>query len=97
MASPTAAAAQPSAIDGNRVSDDGKLLVEPTEGECYKAAWASPPTTGTNGLQYFALLTLGTWTLGKGDYVYGSPENTGDSMEVTRIKDMFDTGSKDDN
>ena len=28
--------------------------------------------------------------------MYGSPENTGDSMEVTRIKDMFDTGSKDD-
>ena len=46
MASPTAAAAQPSAIDGNRVSDDGKLLVEPTEGECYKAAWASPPRWG---------------------------------------------------
>jgi len=42
-------------------------------------------------------VTFGPRTLRKGDYVYGSPENTGDSMEVTRIKDMFDTGSKDDN
>jgi len=97
MASPTAAAAQPSAIDGNRVSDDGKLLVEPTEGECYEARWASPPTTGTNGLQYFAELALGTWTLRNGDYVYGIPEAKGDSMEVARIEEMFDTGDKDDN
>eukprot|EP00312_Isochrysidales_sp_CCMP1244_P043800 CAMPEP_0202771318 /NCGR_PEP_ID=MMETSP1388-20130828/40547_1 /ASSEMBLY_ACC=CAM_ASM_000864 /TAXON_ID=37098 /ORGANISM="Isochrysis sp, Strain CCMP1244" /LENGTH=39 /DNA_ID= /DNA_START= /DNA_END= /DNA_ORIENTATION= len=39
MVSPTAAAAQPAAIDGNRVSDDAGGTLE---GDCFEAPWASP-------------------------------------------------------